>query len=275
MRAARGGITCSPSRTVGGPGLASVFVSYSHKDESYREQLDAHLSTLKNQGLIDAWHDRRINPGEEFDATINSELDRADIILLLVSPDFLASPYIRDVELARAMARHKAGEARVIPVILRHCDWRGTPFGALLATPKDGLPIKAWPDIDMAFLDVVTTIRRALPTVEHRPRAIGAPKTALAFKISSPNEAQVVFPLPPGKTIRIGRHASNDLVLANDQFVSRLHCLATARGDTVFIEDTAPTNPLKINGVECQNGQMRVRDKLELGGTLLVLIPYA
>lgn len=143
--------------------MTTVFFSYSHKDEDLRDRLETHLSVLKRQGLIDAWHDRRIKAGDEVDHSIDSNLNAADVILLLVSPDFLASNYCYDVEMQRAMQRHEAREARVIPVILKHCDWHSAPFGKLLAAPKDGKPIRAWPDIDEAFLDVVKQIRAALP----------------------------------------------------------------------------------------------------------------
>jgi hypothetical protein len=126
---------------------------------------------LKNQKLIDAWHDRRIRAGDDFEHSISSFLNDADVILLLVSPDFLASSYCYDIEMTRAMERHKAGEARVIPVILRHCDWHPAPFGKLLAAPKDGRPVKAWPDIDEAFLDIVKQIRSALPAKKTQPLA--------------------------------------------------------------------------------------------------------
>lgn len=143
--------------------MASLFFSYSHKDEDLRDQLETHLAMLKYEGLIEAWHDRRIAAGDELNDSINANLDRADVILLLVSPDFLASKYCYDVEVAHAMERHAAGEARVIPVILRHCDWHHAPFGKLLAAPKDGRPVKAWADADEAFLDVAKQVRSALP----------------------------------------------------------------------------------------------------------------
>lgn len=118
---------------------------------------------LKRQGLIDAWHDRRIAVGSDLDNSIRSELEKAEVILLLVSPDFLASDYCYDIEVTRAMERHVAGEARVIPIILRHCEWKSAPFGKLLAAPKDGKPINTWTDLDEAFLDVVQKIKTALP----------------------------------------------------------------------------------------------------------------
>ena len=143
--------------------MASVFFSYSHKDEDLRDRLETALAMLKNEGLIESWHDRRILAGDEFDRSISEHLDTADVILLLVSPDFLASKYCFDIEVGRAMERHEAKAARVIPVILRHCDWHSAPFGKLLAAPKDGRPIKAWPDADEAFLDVARQVRAALP----------------------------------------------------------------------------------------------------------------
>lgn len=142
--------------------MASLFFSYSHADEDLRNKLEVHLAMLKHQGIIDTWHDRRIPAGDDLDSAISAQLDIADVILLLVSSDFLASRYCYDIEMQRAIERHNAGEARVIPVILRHCDWHAAPFGKLMATPKDARPIKSWPDIDEAFLDVVQSIKRAL-----------------------------------------------------------------------------------------------------------------
>jgi hypothetical protein len=141
--------------------MAVLFFSYSHKDEALRDKLEVHLAMLKRQGVIETWHDRRIAAGDEFAGRIGEELERADIILLLVSPDFLASDYCYDIEMARAMERHEAREARVIPVVLRPCDWHGAPFGKLTAAPKDGKPVSTWPDLDEAFLDIVKAIKTA------------------------------------------------------------------------------------------------------------------
>ena len=142
--------------------LATVFFSYSHVDESLRDQLEKHLSALKRQGLIDSWHDRRIVAGKEFDQEISAKLENAEVILLLVSADYLASDYCYDREMVRAVERHNVGQATVIPVILRACDWHDTPFGKLLAAPKDGRAVTLWANADEAFLDVVSSIKRAL-----------------------------------------------------------------------------------------------------------------
>ncbi len=149
--------------------MATLFFSYSHVDEDLRDQLEIHLWGLRRQGLIDSWHDRRIVAGDEFGAAIDGHIDTADVILLLVSPDFIASNYCYEREMKRALERHQRGDARVIPVILRPSDWHDLPFGKLLATPKDGRPITKWPNLDEAFQDVVSAIKGAL-----KPLAQGA-----------------------------------------------------------------------------------------------------
>lgn len=170
--------------------MSSIFFSYSHKDEELRDQLETHLAMLRNQGLIDSWHDRRILAGDDLDHAINSQINTADVILLLVSPDFLASRYCYDVEVRRAMERQQAGEARVIPVILRHCDWHSAPFGKLLAAPKDGRPIKAWGDPDEAFADVARQIRAALPK-RPDPRTRREETTSQSTEIARPRSSNL------------------------------------------------------------------------------------
>ena len=141
---------------------ARVFMSYSHKDEALRNELEVQLAVLKREGLIEVWHDRRMVAGDQFDASIEAEMDSADVVLLLVSPDFLASDYCFNIEKTRALERHRRGEARLISVILRPCDWQNTDLRELLATPTDGRPVTRWPDRDEAFLNVATEIRRAI-----------------------------------------------------------------------------------------------------------------
>ncbi len=164
------------------------------------------------------------------------------------------------------MERNKAGEARVIPVILRFCDWEGA-FGKLLAVPKDGRPIKAWQDTDEAFLDVVKLIRAALPPAARIVRR------QLAFKIRSPGAQPSIYKLPKADKIRIGRAGDNDLVIKYDLTVSRYHCIAFLLPDSVRIEDQGSTNTPIINGVETKSGELKLHQKLELGDTELTLIP--
>ena len=143
----------------------SLFYSYSHKDEALRGKLEVHLSLLQTQGVICSWHDRRIEAGTEWDGAISKNLDEADIVLLLVSADFLASRYCHEVEIARAMERHEAGTARVIPVILRPVVWHFTSFGKLQALPKDAKPVTTWKNRDAAFADVARGIHEAVKSL--------------------------------------------------------------------------------------------------------------
>ncbi len=173
--------------------MTSVFFSYTHKDEALRDELEAHLALMKRQNLIAGWHDRRILAGDDVDDTIEQELEKADIILLLVSADFIASNYCYSKEMSRALERHEAGQARVIPVILRSCDWQSAPFGKLLAAPKDGKAVTTWPDRDVAFTDVAKQVRAAVESM--RVAKSRAPTVAGPFTSTSIAEA-VPHPIP-------------------------------------------------------------------------------
>lgn len=163
-----------------------IFFSYSHKDEALRDQLEAHLSLLRNQGLVESWHDRRITAGSEVDPSIAAALEDSEVILLLVSSDFIASNYCYSREMMRAMERHEAREANVVPVILRDCEWHQAPFGKLMAAPKDGKPVTLWPDIDRAFADVARQVRRVLEQRGGGKPAPAAPGTASSASSSLP-----------------------------------------------------------------------------------------
>jgi internalin A len=131
-----------------------LFYSYSHKDEELRNELETHLKILERTGVIHGWHDRKITAGEEWKGKIDENLEKADIILLLVSADFIASDYCYDIEMKRAMERYKAKEARVIPVIIRDVNWTKAPFAKLQALPKEAKAVIKWRNRDTAWLDV-------------------------------------------------------------------------------------------------------------------------
>jgi hypothetical protein len=158
-----------PEPSTGAPEAVEIFFSYSHKDESLRKRLEEHLSVLSRQGVISGWHDRMIGAGQEWKGEIDRRLDSARIILLLISPSFLDSDYCYDVEMNRALERHESGEARVIPVILRPCDWHGAPFGKLQALPKDGKPVVEWRPRDAGFMNVAEGIRAVVAGSKGNP----------------------------------------------------------------------------------------------------------
>jgi hypothetical protein len=157
-----------------------AFIAYSHTDDAMKQELIKHLSPLQRRGLVEVWHDRRIEPGVDWNRDIDLNLNSSNLILLLISADFIYSDYCYSVEMIRALEREARGEARVIPVILRPCDWHQLPFGRLQALPQYGKPVTTWPNRDEAYTDVVTQIRTVLegsgstgatPAVSRSPHA--------------------------------------------------------------------------------------------------------
>src|SRR6266566_908970 len=139
-----------------------VFISYSHQDHTLREELDTHLANLKRQNIITSWFDGNIKPGEELQPHIIEHLNTAQIILLLVSANFIASDFCYSTEMKQAIARHNANKARVIPILLRPTDWKGAPFAKLKMLPTDAKAITSWPTHDEGFVDVIQGIRDAI-----------------------------------------------------------------------------------------------------------------
>lgn len=194
--------------------MARLFFSYSHDDEAYRDRLEKHLAMLKNQSLIEVWHDRRIAAGSVIDDAIDAELDRADVILLLVSASFLASAYCYSREMTRALERHARGEAVVIPVIVQPCDWHPTPFGKLLATPKDGKAITTWANPEEAYADVARQVR----SVVERAGKNDVAKPAQPSPAVAPPSIAAAPPLPRSSNLRLRKDFSE---LNRDRFLRK------------------------------------------------------
>jgi tetratricopeptide (TPR) repeat protein len=139
-----------------------LFYRYAHEDKPIRDELEKHLSWLRRRYQLTNWHDREILPGEEWEQAIDMHLNTANLILLLISPDFMNSDYCYGKEMRRALERHRAGTCRVIPILLRPTYWEEAPFSSLQLLPTDARPITRWPDRDEAFQDVVTEISRTI-----------------------------------------------------------------------------------------------------------------
>jgi tetratricopeptide (TPR) repeat protein len=139
-----------------------IFCSYAHLDEALRNKLDRQLSPLRREGKIKSWFDRMIEAGEEWKGKIDEHLNSADIILLLISADFIHSDYCYDIEMARALERQGKGEARVIPVILRPCAWERTQFAHIQALPADAKPVTSWSNEDEALLSAAQGIGKVV-----------------------------------------------------------------------------------------------------------------
>lgn len=136
-----------------------LFLSYSHVDVQYKDDLSKHLAPLKRLKLIDDWFDGKIKAGKDLNAEISANLACSDIILLLVSIDYLNSYWCIEIEMEKAMERHEAGEARVIPIILRSCMWHHMPFSKLKALPLDGKAVSTWKDRDEALVSIAEDIK--------------------------------------------------------------------------------------------------------------------
>ena len=143
----------------------SVFLSYANEDQAFRRELDKHLSNLKRQNVIRSWHDGDIIPGTPWQSQILDHLNSADVILLLVSADFMASDFCYSIQMEKAIARQNAHQAYVIPILLRPTDWEGTPFATLKMLPTNAKAVTLWPSHDEAFEDVVRGIKQVVSIV--------------------------------------------------------------------------------------------------------------
>ncbi|HEY0754917.1 MAG TPA: TIR domain-containing protein [Ktedonobacteraceae bacterium] len=136
-----------------------IFFSYAQADEELRERLSKHLRVWEKQGLLSSWHAQAIDAGTERQHEIDRHLNAAEIILLLISPDYIASDYLHDHEVARAMQRQRSGDAHVLPIILRPVNWKDAAFGELQSFPEDGKPIVSQQNMDEAFQLIAEQIK--------------------------------------------------------------------------------------------------------------------
>ncbi len=225
-----------------------VYYSYAHEDEPLLKQLDKHLSILKRQGVISGWSDRIISPGTEWEREIDKHLTTAQIILLLISPDFMASEYCYGVEMKHAMERHERGEVAVIPIILRPVYFQGAPFGKLQALPTDAKPVKSksWIDQDEAFFNVAEGIRkvagrftrRTITTSRDKPKGSALleafyvkHRCPACMKAFYPGDCEIVSSVIPGKVLKYpsagwGRHFERikPAPLTSREFSDELAC---------------------------------------------------
>ena len=139
-----------------------TFVSYSIKDTSSLKELKKHVGRLGKPSLLDSWTDREVRAGSEWRQDLFDQLEKADLILLLVSPAFLATDYVYHVELKRALERQESGDAQLIPIILRPTDWSSAPFANLQALPRKGKPITEWENTEEAWEDIATGLQSVL-----------------------------------------------------------------------------------------------------------------
>ncbi|MBA2285722.1 MAG: TIR domain-containing protein [Ktedonobacteraceae bacterium] len=198
--------------TTGQVGLVYIFYSYAREDKKLRDRLEKHLSILKCQNLVSHWHNVEIDAHQEWQDSNNLYLDMANIILLLLSPGFMASDRSYNMQMKRVLNRHETGEARVIPVLLRPVYWQETPFAKLKILPSNARPVVKWRDRDEAFVNVIEELQKVIRelTAEIQTRGVEIfelkrlrddpleQESLEDFDEDAPRSISRVFPSPPG-----------------------------------------------------------------------------
>jgi hypothetical protein len=213
-------ITPSPMTPSNSPVSAApvdVFIAYSRKDDDLRSKLVTHLSLLKRQDRIAAWYDGDIEVGSEWEVQLQDRLDSSPIILLLISADFLASEYCYETEMKRAIERHQAKTALVIPILLRPCDWQDSPFSKLQGLPKDLKPVTLWSDQDSAFLDVAKGIRKALDSLHTRLQRNSPNQAKVSTENQPPAEQVKMNQVNSGESTGVQNHTSGGVTYIADK----------------------------------------------------------
>ncbi len=246
----------------------NIFISYSHEDEIYKNKLEKHLSILKRNNIIETWHDRKIIPGEEWDKKIKDELENAQIILLLVSVDFLSSNYCYDIEINRAVERHDKGEAILIPIMLRKCDWNDTSFSRIQALPKNAKPVKNFEDEDEAFYSIVEGIKSSISELKKRNKLndkIEVTKEAPDLKIL--HKIKLECDTPPNILHWVGRQKEIneiDLDLHKVIFISGIGGQGKSGLATHYIKEIASKKGIweYWDWRDCQEKENRIHTKI-------------
>jgi hypothetical protein len=219
-----------------------VFIAYSHADERMKQKLIKHLSPLKRTGLVEEWNDRQIQPGADWGREIDQHLNRSQIIVLLISDDFIHSDYCYSIEMKRALERHALDEARVIPVILRPCDWPALPFGRLQGLPLNGKPVTKWSNQDEAYTDIARGLRKVVEEMRSKASHQAEAEAGTTYNVTYRVIARPVFVASEGYTERTA-----DLIL-NLSTESVLASTALPLTVRVYV-NTAVTNSLSADGL--------------------------
>lgn len=164
----------------------SIFYCYARKDQELRNQLDDHLTGLRRANLIMSWYDGEIIPGVSWEKEIEEHLNTAQIILLLISPDFIKSDYCYSKEMTIAIQRHKANKAHVIPVLIRPVDWSDAPFAELQMLPSDAIPVTLWPNQDAAFENIARGVRKVVKELVAKQGSQASSQEGLSVLPSTP-----------------------------------------------------------------------------------------
>ncbi len=243
-----------------------LFVSYAEKDRQFSEDFNTHLAVLRRAGQLDNWTNNHIMPGANWDDEIKQQLQESDIVVLLVSADFIASDYINDVIVHNSIEQHKKGEIIIIPVIVRPCDFQSLPISKFQALPRNAKPISRWEDQDEAWAEVIDQVRKVVGAIQEGgiqlrskqpdPRDLpeDLPGGGAVRGIRERGVAQVREDLIQGRTrnalrklLEIAERTDSDLHNSVILLSSRLHSLERNERDGIISNQDAVIRRNRIN----------------------------
>lgn len=176
--------------------MTDIFILYSQEDQVTLDMLKTHLVALERARPVKIWYDGMIEAGAEWQNEVQEALENAEIILLLVSADFIASDYLFEQVMVQALNRHQEGKVKTIPVIARPCLWKDTTLGSLSALPKDGKAIsnEGWQNEDEPYLAIVEELlqiisprKEVTPQAQREAKPIQYASTSPSSVTASPN----------------------------------------------------------------------------------------
>ncbi len=248
-----------------------IFCCYARKDKALQMHLINHLEPLRRTGQVSTWYDREILPGTEWKQEIDKYLNTSDIVLLLISPNFMASDYCYSIEMQHALERQKRGEAHVIPIILRPVNWKEMSIGKLQALPTDGKPIVSWQDRDEAFEEVVRGISAVVSIVQKAKEdaflSLDTQKAQVSVEVD--DKIIAIYPLNK-RSMTVGRNTHADIYIP-DINTSRTHgIIRWVDGAWIFL-DTRTANGTFFEGKRIDEHILAHGDRLYLGGHRLAI----
>lgn len=172
------------------PDICTIFIAYSSKDIDYLNALRNHLKSLEHSGEVRVWYDGEIDAGSDWAESTRKALEAANIILLLISADAIASEYFYSEQLQASLGRYQAGEAYLVPIIVRPCHWQALPVGQLQILPRNGNSVSSWPNQDEAWAEVTFYLEKVVQKVLGKPMASNATKT---LRVEAPLSSKLPF----------------------------------------------------------------------------------
>lgn len=170
--------------------ICTIFIAYSSKDIDYLNALRNHLKSLEHSGEVRVWYDGEIDAGSDWAESTRKALEAANIILLLISADAIASDYFYSEQLQASLGRYQAGEAYLIPIVVRPCHWQALPVGQLQILPRNGNSVSSWPNQDEAWAEATFYLEKVVQKVLGKPTASNAPKT---MRVQGPLPSKLPF----------------------------------------------------------------------------------